>query len=102
MRTPRIASNPRRLLAATLLAFAAWFILLLSVMFIDHRHMGHALFSSRVATGLYLGVQGLLTLAAIGMGLLTLVFGSWLGRLIVILPMFFLVIYALMFIAGPG
>jgi hypothetical protein len=102
MRALRITANPRRLLALSLLAFAAWFILLAAVLFVEHGRVGRAVFSSRASTVVYLGAQGLLTVVAIGLGVLTLIYGTIGGRLLVILPLAIWVIYGLMFIAGPG
>jgi len=66
-------------------------------------HLGATLFSSGVATDTYIGIRVVLTLAAITLGVSTPIRGPTRSRLMVIVPLVILIIYAGMLIGGgPG
>lgn len=98
----RIATNPRRLLIVSLLAFAAWLCPVVALLVLEGVHVGQALFSSRSATWVYLVIHGLLTIVAILLMGRILVRGPTSHRLIVVIPFLFLLIYAGMLVGGPG
>jgi hypothetical protein len=95
-------SRPKDLLTLAILAFVAWLIPLVTLLILESFHLGATLFSSGVATYTYIVVHGLLTLGAIALSVLTLIRGPRRSRLIVIVPLVILIIYAGMLIGGPG
>ena len=98
----RIPADPKQLLKLSLLAFAAWSVPLLVFVLLQSLHLGAALFGSGVATYSYLILHGLLTVLALVLGVLTLLGGPAKSRLIMIVPVFTLLLYAGMLIDGPN
>jgi hypothetical protein len=75
---------------------------LVGALTLEHTSAGKFVFHQKVATTVYLALQGLTGIAALGACLMILFRGSNRHRLIVIVPTVLLVLYALVAIGGPG
>ena len=95
-RTPAARLKSALVLFGTLLAF------LLGALALEHTSVGRFMFHRKVATIVYLVLQGLTGIAALVACLVILFRGSNRHRLIVIVPTALLVLYALVVVGGPG
>jgi hypothetical protein len=99
--TWRILADAPRLFRWSVGAFAAWIVPLVLLLSIEHLPSAAPIFASGFAAYTYLVVHGLLTLIALGLGVLTLVRGPTKHRLIICVPVLILILYAGIIIGGP-
>jgi len=83
-------------------AFGTWLGLLGLALALEHSSVGKFVFTNPAAVSVYLGLQAILTVVALVLGVWTVVRGPNSGRLMVAVPMIVLAVYGAMALAGPG
>jgi len=97
-----LGRTPAARLKSALVLFGTWLAFLLGALALEHTSVGRFMFHRKVATIVYLVLQGLTGIAALVACLVILFRGSNRHRLIVIVPTALLVLYALVVVGGPG
>jgi hypothetical protein len=97
-----LGRTPAARLKSALVLFGVWLALLMGALMLEHTSVGKFVFHRKVATVVYLGLQGLTGLAALAACVMILFRGSSRHRLIVVVPTVLLVLYALVVVGGPG